>query len=318
VSAAVGAIRRWFRETPAIDAAVSFCSRGISAARAEGRGAKRALQSVAIEPIPGGAFQPRIDHPGFVEPEALREALRRVLQRAEIRLGAHVAAIVPDALVRYRLYAPDEAPPLAPDRDEQLRFRLRRLLPPDAGEPRMVAAWAPGAAGTSSDARGALGIGGVAAVLDAYENALRAFGLDCGSIEPALTPLLDALGRERPEGDAIVVLHDASSASVAVLRDGWPVALRSFGADVASSPDEMTAEIATTAVFWRERLAGRSLGAARVHAADPDVPGIAAAIRASFAVEPSRAGCPAALVATGIPEAILRTAAPALALLARG
>lgn len=314
MTAVFAALRRWFTETPPVDAAISFSSRAICAARVEGRGAARTLRAIAVEPLAEGVFTPRLDHPGFREPEALREALRRALSRSSIRAGEPVAAVVPDALVRFRLFSGDEAHASAPDRDEQLRFRLRKLLPPEASEARIVAAWP--SRGPSPD-RGAVGIGGGAAVLDAYEQALRAFGLDCGSVEPALAPLLDALGRERPEGDALLVHHDAASVSIALTRDGWPVALRSFGADVASSGDEIAREIATTAVFWRERLSGRSLVGATIHAGDAEFEGMDAAVRAAFGGTTTRAAAPTGLLATGVPTAILRAAAPALALLAR-
>jgi hypothetical protein len=116
-------------------------------------------------------------------------------------------------------------------------------------------------------------------------------------------------------GDALLVRHDPTWLTLTLLREGWPVSIRSFDAEVAKSPAEVRREIASTAVFWRDRLAGTRLASAVVHASDQWFEGISGDLQAVFECSSERAKPPAHLVVAGLPTAAERSAAPALALL---
>jgi hypothetical protein len=103
--------------------------------------------------------------------------------------------------------------------------------------------------------------------------------------------------------------------TVTLVRDGWPVSVRLLDAGVAGSLEEMRREIASTAVFWRDRLAGQKLASAVVHAADPWFEGLAVDLERAFGVRAARAQPPAGFTVAGVPPAIERLAAPALTLL---
>ncbi len=93
---------------------------------------------------------------------------------------------------------------------------------------------------------------------------------------------------------------------------------RVFDVEIAGRPEEVRKEIASTAVFWRDRLAGQQLEAAFVHASDPWFETLSGEVQTLFGRAPLRVKAPANLVVAGIPAAIERSAAPALALLGAG
>ena len=157
-----------------------------------------------------------------------------------------------------------------------------------------------------------IGIGFSSTVVRAYERAAESFGLDVGQVETASMALLRGMTES---GDAVLVHHDSAWLTVTVVRDGWPVSVRSLDSGVAGSPEEMRREIASTAVFWRDRLAGQKLVSAVVHAADPWFEGLAVDIERAFGVRAARAQPPAGFVVAGVPPTIERLAAPALTLL---
>jgi hypothetical protein len=252
---------------------------------------------------------PRLDHPGFLSADVLRDAFRRVLTKAGIGANEPVALAVPNAIARFRVFSSDElGEAKGPD---MIRFRLQKLMPFDAADAR-IAVSTP----ESGGARGALGVGASAAVVGAYEAALRAFDIDCGSVEPSLIPLLRAAAVENDStGDALVIDLDAACLAIAILRDGWPAVIRTFGPDVAASAGEIEREIGATAVFWKDRLAGVALTRAALHAPDAAAPALAGIVRRAFGIEPRRASGPRAFETAGLPAAQAHAAAAALSLL---
>jgi hypothetical protein len=171
---------------------------------------------------------------------------------------------------------------------------------------RVISAWPR----SSSDP--VLGVGFSSAVLGAYEHVGQAFGLDVGSVETSSMALLRGLDTQ---GDALLIRHDPTWLTLTLLRQGWPVSIRSFDATVARIPEEVRREIASTAVFWRDRLSGTRLTSAFVHASDRWFEALSENIRVVFECAAERAKPPAHLVVAGMPTAVERSAAPALALL---
>ena len=117
------------------------------------------------------------------------------------------------------------------------------------------------------------------------------------------------------DGDALLVRHDPAWLTLILTRDGWPVSIRSFDSNVAQSQIEVRREIASTAVFWRDRLSGQGLSSAVVHASESVFEGLQAEIESAFGRRAERAQPPAGLTVAGLPASVERQAAPALALL---
>lgn len=304
-----GSLRRFFLEPSAAEVALEFSSLAVVGARVESRRGKVELRSLVSEPLTEGAFAPTLEDPGFVVREEIRDAVKRVLAKVGAMPMARAAIVVPDAVARFRLFAQDEVQAEPKKRDELVAFRMQKLLPFAAGDLRVISAW------PRSKAEPVLAIGFSAAVLAAYEQVGEAFGLDVGSVETSTMALLRALSNT---ADVLLVRHDPRWMTLTLTRDGWPVSIRSFDEQVAGNPDEVRKEIASTAVFWRDRLAGTALSAAYLHCSDPSFDRVGQDVLTVFGRTPERVKTPANLLVAGIPGAIERQAAPALALLGMG
>ncbi len=302
-------LRHFFLEPEGAQVALEFSSVALVGARVEQKRGKLELRALVSEPLTDGAFCPTLEDPGFVRKEEIRDAARRVLAKVGASPSVRSALIVPDVVARFRLFAQDEVRTEPKKRDAIVAFRMQKLLPFAPLDVRVTSAW------PRSSTDPVLGIGFSAAVLGAYEQVGQAFGLDVGSVETSSMALLRGLS---VEGDALLVRHDPTWLTLTLTRNGWPVAIRLFDAAVAGSPEEVRREIAATAVFWRDRLSGERLAATFVHASDPWFEALSGELTSLFGCAPQRAQPPADLLVAGIPNAIERSAAPALALLGAG
>jgi hypothetical protein len=299
-------LRHFFLDPQGAEVALEFSSLAIVGARVETRRGKTELRALSTEPLSEGTLLPTLEDPGFVVKEEIRDALKRVLAKIGAAQGLRAALVVPDVVARFRLFSQDEVRAEPKKRDALIAFRMQKLLPFAAAEARVIAAW------PKSPTDPVLGVGFSTTVLSAYEQVGTAFGLDVGSVETSSMALLRGL---KVEGDALLVRHDPTWLTLTLTRDGWPVSIRSFDVAVARNAEEVRREIASTAVFWRDRLAGSRLAGAFVHASDRSFELLSADIAPVFGCAVERAKPPAHLVVAGMPTAVERSAAPALALL---
>lgn len=299
-------VRDFFVAPSAPRLALEFSSVALNAARVEWARGKPELRALASEPLSDGAFVPTLEDAGFVRREEIRDVAKRLLGRVGATSSARTAIVVPDIAARFRLFTHDEVAGESGKRESVIAFRMQKLLPFAPADTRFASAW------PRSSADPVLGIGFSSAVLGAYEQVASAFGLDVGLVETSSMALL----RHLPlQGDVLLVRHDPTWLTVTLVRNGWPVSIRSFGSAVARHPDEVRHEISSTAIFWRDRLSGERLSGAFLHAADSWIEGIGREVTSFFGMPPQRVQPPAALTVAGVPPAIERSAAPALALL---
>ena len=299
-------LKHFFLDPQGAQVALEFSSVALVGARVESKRGKLELRSLVSEPLSEGTFVPSLEDPGFVNKEEMRDAAKRVLAKIGAAPQARAALVVPDVVARFRLFAQEEVRTEPKKRDAVIAFRMQKLLPFPAADVRVVSAWPR----LATDPVLAVGFSG--AVLGAYEQVGQAFGLDVGSVETSSMALLRGLDIE---GDALLVRHDPTWLTLTLLRQGWPVSIRSFDATVAQNPDEVRREIASTAVFWRDRLSGTRLASAVIHASDRWFDALSGDLAAAFGCAAERAKPPAHLVVAGMPTAVERSAAPALALL---
>ena len=302
-------LRRFFLEPAGAEVALEFSSVAVVGARVETKRGKVGLRSLVSEPLSAGAFAPTLEDPGFLVREEIRDAVKRVLSKTGAPPMARAAIVVPDAVARFRLFAQDEVQAEPRKRDEIVAFRMQKLLPFAVGDLRVISAW------PRSSSEPVLAIGFSTSVLGAYEQIGEAFGLDVGSVETSTLALLRGL---TTSADCLLVRHDPKWMTLTLTRDGWPVSIRSFDEEVAGNSAEVRKEIASTAVFWRDRLAGTALAAAFLHCSDPSFDRVSQDVLSVFGPPPERVKTRANLVVAGIPAAIERQAAPALALLGTG
>jgi hypothetical protein len=254
---------RWLRrrlvepEPPLV--AVELRARTVGVVRLTRTGSRVTLGGAAFAELPAGALQLSITEPNVADPEALRSALRAALERAGALEAVRVGLVVPDPVARVALLPAAELQGRREaDRRELARFRLRKALPFDVRSARIVMAPAAG---------GQVLVGAVMdAVLDSYEAPLWALGLHPGLVEVQSLALLSVLARRGAPGDRLLVNWDEGYVSLVVARDGLPLLVRTLVGEAAASPDQVPREIASTLLYYRERLGGPGLAGAALRA----------------------------------------------------
>jgi hypothetical protein len=299
-------LRHFFLDPQGAQVALEFSSVALVGARVSSRGGRLELAALASEALTEGALSPTLEDAGFHLKAEIRDAVKRVLARIGGTPSSRAALVVPDIVARFRLFQDEEVRAEPGDRDAVIRFRMQKLLPFPPADVRVISAW------PRLPKDPVLGIGFSAEVLGAYEQVGQAFGLDVGSVETSSMALLRGL---EPSGDCLLVRHDPAWLTLTLTRNGWPLSIRSFDAAVSRKPEEVRREIASTAVFWRDRLAGETLAKAFVHATEPWFEVLRAEAATVFGCRVERAAPPKDLVVAGLPEAIQQSAAPALTLL---
>lgn len=302
------AVRRFLVEPSAPEVALEFSSIGIVGARVETERGRSTLRAIAFEPLSEGALTPALEGSGLLRKEEIRDAMKRVLSRIAATAGMRAALVVPDIAARFRLFAAEEIEGEEKNRESVVAFRMRKLLPFAAAETRVVSAWPKSTGGST------LAIGMSTTVLAGYEQVVTAFGLDLGLIETSSM----ALSRRAPaQGDVFLIRHDPTWLALTLMRNGWPVSIRLFDSAIARNPAEIRREIASTAVFWGDRLGGTLLSDAWIQAQDANFEMLALSVREVFGAAAQRPALPPSFSVPGVPQSVERVAAPALFLLAR-
>jgi hypothetical protein len=249
----------------------------VRAAREKGRLTLAAAASVELAP---GTVQVSMTQPNVADPERFRAALRGALERAGVLGGARAALVLPDPVARVALVPEAElVGEKKMDRADLIRFRLRKGVPFEVREARVAWASAEGAGAGS-----ALVAAGHGAVIDGYEDACRAEGLEPGLVEVATLALVRGVAGGRG-GDRLLVNWDEGYVTFALLRDGWPVLVRTLSGPLAGAPAEVAREAAQTAIYYRERLGGAGLADVVVRCA-ASAPTALAALQEALGVVP--------------------------------
>jgi hypothetical protein len=98
-------------------------------------------------------------------------------------------------------------------------------------------------------------------VLQDYEAAFLGLGLVPRLVELCSLALLDLA--PVASGDHLFVNWDEAYASLVITREGWPLLARTL-AEAAATPEALPHEVATTLLYYRERMGGAGLAGAVV------------------------------------------------------
>jgi len=211
-----------------------------------------------------GVLTPSPTEANFVQPQAVAEALKQVLEP----LGLHkrsLTVLLPDTLVRVLLLDFDELPAKASDALSILRFRMRKILPFDveqAGVSYQIL--------TQAKTQTRVLVTVVpATVLAEYEELVRVAGYEPGAMLPAT---LAALSLAPAEGPALVASLNALELTTAITRGDDLLLYRALNLPVEENQRkaEVEREIAVAAAYYEDKMgarpetlyyAGRSRGA---------------------------------------------------------
>jgi hypothetical protein len=211
--------------------------------------------------LPRDAFQsgllggPVRDSAGF---EALVGGLVRGIQG-----GVRAASLViPDAWLRVAFAESSELPKSAEQRDEVLRWKLRRLVPFRVDELRVSATEVAPLPRQEEPRRLLLGFG-IEQLLGQIESAFTAHGVRLGLISNTSLSLLGALETRRDETVALALVEDGGYTLV-FARGGEPV-LHRYKGFVGGSPEVgrtglIVRDLKLTRNFLDEQLPGVPLG----------------------------------------------------------
>jgi hypothetical protein len=249
--------RRFFLEPEAPLAAVEVRPRSIGIVRAARERGRLGVAAVASLALPEGALSLSVSQPNLKEPDAFRDVLRSLAEKAGMAAGGRVGLVLPDTVARVALVPVAEIKTRRKaDVEEMVRFRLRKTVPFDTRESE-VACLFPGAGGsmavTAAISR---------PVLLEYEDACRSVGLFPGLVELSGLALLGA--QPHGAGDRLLVNWEEGYVSLILARDGWPLLVRTLVGEPAASPEDVGREVANTALYHRERLACESIESAAV------------------------------------------------------
>lgn len=129
-------LERWLNAMPHPALVVEIASTHVAAAHWSKTGGH--LESHAVEPLPLGAIMASPVDANVVQPEAVRSALRKVLNRVPVH-EAPIALLIPDPVVRVFILPFDTLPRRADEAVPLLRWRLKKSVPFDMEE--TVVSW---------------------------------------------------------------------------------------------------------------------------------------------------------------------------------
>jgi type IV pilus assembly protein PilM len=121
----------WFQAMPHPSLVAEISSGHVAAAR--WGSARGSLEAAALEPVPAGSVMPSPVETNITQPDAVRDALRRVFHKVAHR-GAPLALLIPDPAVRVFVLPFDNLPRKSDDALPLLRWRLKKSVPFDVDE----------------------------------------------------------------------------------------------------------------------------------------------------------------------------------------
>lgn len=230
-------------------------------------------------PLAPGLVRFNMLEPNILDGEGFRQALENLLLRAGAAGGKRVGLALPDYLSRIAVNEFPDAPRSTTELIEFLKFKLKKSLPFDVDHARIAWERLPGEAPRY--------LTGVMheAVVSQYEEALTGLGFQVGLVVPAslsLLQLLQPVARKElaPGADYFFVNVEREYFSVSLVRErGELVLTRTLGlrdADNGDGPrffdeNDLLQEIIPTAIYYREKLAGRRLERVFYRSLRPDL-----------------------------------------------
>ena len=279
--------REWVRrrftepERPMVAIEIHASSVGVLRLRRDKRGL--AVGAAAVAEIPAGTIALSLTQPNVVDPARLRQAMLSALERAGVLGGARVALVLPDTVAKVTLVPAVEVDTgKGTSADEILRFRLRKSIPFEVRDARLAHA-SPG--GRANDAYVVVAAAGP--VVGAYEETCRSLGLEPGQVEIASLALTRAAFPPGSAGDGLLVNWDEGYTSIVLTRDGWPILVRTLSGSAVATTADVRREVASTLVYYRERLGGAGVGAAFVRSVVEPAVDAAAGLAAAVGFTPA-------------------------------
>ena len=249
-------VQRWLLEPEYPLTAIEVRPRSIGAVRVVRERGRLALGAASSLSLPEGTLAVSMAQPNVLSPEAFRETVRAVLERAGIPLKGPINLVLPDPMARVSLVPSSELGSKdTSEVEDMLRFRLRKAVPFDIKDARL-AYQMPRA--SAPDAQ-AVAVVAARPILDGYEDAIVSLGLQPGLVELAGLAILTAVETGHAVGDRLIVNWDDGYVSLMLSRAGDLVLMRTLTGEGISTDEDIIREVANTVLFYREKLGGAGL-----------------------------------------------------------
>lgn len=301
----------WTSPPPAVG--LEFSSRAVAAVGlrpSSGRGPS--LAGPAVVALPGGALVPALNAANLADRQAVTEAVREVL--GVLGRPRRVAVALPDVVARLALARLEKVPARQQDRDQLLRFQLRKSVPFP-----LESAQTSVAEGRTLDDGSREFVVALARrdIIEEYEAVCSAAGAHAGVVDLSTSGILHlVLASEAgsdPDADRLVVHLTADCTSIVIMRGRTPIFFRTRAADSEEAVGDVVHQ---AAMYYEDRLAGRGFARVLVIGADAADRGALGAIVGDRLAQAVEVIDPASLgVTLGLPGgAALSTSAVAGAL----
>lgn len=218
----------------------------VVAARANDDGS--AIELHSSRPLPAGCVAPGLTASNVFDREALRQAVRSVMD-VVTRRSKDVIVVLPDAAVRVALLDFESLPDKESDAEALVRFRLRKTLPFDV-EQASVSYHVQLGSGAEGG-RNTQVIAAVAplSVVEEYESAFRENGYNPGVVMPSMVAALGVVDARRP---TLVVKTDAVTTTVAIVDQHQLRLIRTLENKPGTSGAQLAEEIYPSVVFFQD------------------------------------------------------------------
>lgn len=230
-----------------------------------------------VAPLAAGLLHFHMLEPNIVDEEGFSKAVESALLRAGLGGRKRVALSIPDHLARIAVMELPDPPRSSAELVEFLKFRMKKSLPFDVERARVAFERLPGEVPTF--------LTGVMheAVVSQYEDVFTRLGFQVGLVVPAsvsLLQLLRPLARRElaPGADYFFVNAEREYFSVSLVRDrDLPALTRTLGLSAQDgvakiySEEDLLQELIPTAIYYREKLEGRSLARVYYRSLRPDL-----------------------------------------------
>lgn len=244
-----------FLQMPPPSLGVEFASDRVTVVSLEPAGEGAVVGAHATEPLPPGVISPALNALNVEQPNAAGDALRRALERADLK-GGRAALVVPDAIARVSILPFESIPSSEQDLGQLVRWQVRKSVPFDIDAAQV--SWSRGA----DHGAGADFIVAVARrdIVEEYESLCARCGLQAGLVDLATFSMINAVlaaagpgQRTDPGSDWMLVHVSRADAALAIVRGGDLI----FYRNRAMAPDETLEDLVhQTTMYHEDRLGG--------------------------------------------------------------
>jgi Tfp pilus assembly PilM family ATPase len=245
-------LHRWLTPIPP-SVAIEVAARRVTVVEVAAGGGT--VTAYAGEGLPEGAVVPALTGVNVAEPDLVRTAIKRALERAGLTATRRAALVVPDSVARVSLLTFDQLPPRAQDLEQLVMWQLRKSAPFPVEE--ALVSHFPAA--TDGGRHSVAAVMARRDVLAQYEALATGLGIHAGIVDLASFNVMNAiLSATAPDGRDWLVVHVAAEATtLAILRGS---SLMFYRHRPSADDEPLGSLVHQTAMYHEDRLGGGGFG----------------------------------------------------------